>query len=211
MVSKSVTFAEPSQALVSQYGYTWDTSVYGGTAPIYSSYPPFLWADHFIGRDAWKDMGIYSSRECAGGDKDALCWVPISEHPVTARRSHSGIGHYAAVNASRSNYDLLVKHQVTRVLYPKGPSFGPPVVEVRSLRNEGLFNVSATAEVVLSAGTFHTPTILMRSGIGSKSLLSTAGIPLVLDLPGVGSNLQDHSGPPISWNCKSHLSSIWPL
>ncbi len=156
-------------------------------------------------------MGIYSSRECAGGDKDALCWVPISEHPVTARRSHSGIGHYTAVNASRSNYDLLVKHQVTRVLYPKGPGSGPPVVEIRSVKTEGLFNVSATAEVILSAGTFHTPTILMRSGIGSKSALSAAGISLVLDLPGVGSNLQDHSGPPISWNCKSHSSSLRPF
>ncbi|KAF1828218.1 hypothetical protein BDW02DRAFT_635312 [Decorospora gaudefroyi] len=56
------------------------------------------------------------------------------------------------------------------------------------------------AEVVISAGALHTPTILQRSGIGPASFLKTADIPVVLDLPGVGSNFQDHSGPRMSWN-----------
>lgn len=48
--------------------------------------------------------------------------------------------------------------------------------------------------VVMCAGAVHTPTILMRSGIGCGDHLSTLGIPVVLDRPGVGSNLQDHYG-----------------
>lgn len=176
--------------------------MFGGSTPVFSSFPPFLWADYSIVRDAWKEMGIYARRECAGGDKDALCWLPISEHPVTARRSHSGLAHYAAVNESRSNYDLLVRHQIVRVVYPHGSENGPPVVEIRSLRDDHLFNVSAKAEVVISAGALHTPTILHRSGIGPASVLGRAGIPVVLDLPGVGSNFQDHAGPSLSWNCE---------
>jgi choline dehydrogenase len=199
---KSVTFTEPSPETTQEYGYTWDTSVYGGTTPIYSSFPRFLWGDIYVAREAWKDMGVRVLDECAGGDKEGLCWIPISQHPVTARRSHAGLGHYTAVNRTRNNYDLLVKHQVIRVVYTNGTLSGPPLVEVRSLSNDRIFNVTAHAEVVLSAGAIHTPTILQRSGIGSASFLKAADIPTVIDLPGVGSNLQDHSSPGISWNCR---------
>ncbi|GAB1317802.1 Glucose-methanol-choline oxidoreductase N-terminal domain-containing protein [Madurella fahalii] len=198
---KSVTFTPPSPAVVEEHGYTWDISAYGGSTPIYSSFPPFLWGDHQTLRDIWNDMGIPEVQECADGGKNGMCWIPYSAHPVTFRRSHAGLGHYAAVNTTRPNYDLIVKHQVTRVIYPDGDiESGPPIVEVTSLADGQLFNVTVTAEVILSAGAIHTPTILQRSGIGPASFLSSAGIPVVLDLPGVGSNFQDHSGPGISWN-----------
>ncbi|KAK3314109.1 GMC oxidoreductase-like protein [Apodospora peruviana] len=205
-VEKSVTFTEPSPAVVAKYNYTWDVSAYGGTTPIYSSMPPFLWGDHSIVRAAWKEMGIQVPRECAGGDKEGLCWIPVSEDPQTSRRSHAGLGHYAAVNASRPNYDLLVRHQVTRVTYPKGLMSGPPLVEVKSLVGGQVFNVTAKNEVIISAGTLQTPPVLLRSGIGPASYLAKAGIPVVLDLPGVGSNFQDHSGPSISWNYTNDLN-----
>jgi len=194
-----VTFTEPSLDSVQKYGYTWDTSAYGGSTPIFSSLPPFLWADNVIARDAWKDMGIQEVDDCATGDKDGLCWIPLSQHPVTARRSHAGLGHYAVV-VPRSNYHILVKHQVTRVIYPEGILSGPPLLEVRSLSDDQLSNLTAKAEVIIAAGAFHTPTILHRSGIGAASILKDAGIPIIHNLPGVGANLQDHSGPALSWN-----------
>jgi choline dehydrogenase len=48
--------------------------------------------------------------------------------------------------------------------------------------------------VVLCAGTYGTPAILMRSGIGPAEHLRSVGIPVRLDLPGVGANLADHGG-----------------
>jgi choline dehydrogenase-like flavoprotein len=53
--------------------------------------------------------------------------------------------------------------------------------------------VKAKKEIVLSAGWLHTPQILQRSGIGPSALLKAAGIPVLVDNPGVGSNLQDHA------------------
>ena len=46
--------------------------------------------------------------------------------------------------------------------------------------------------VVLAAGTYATPAILQRSGVGPAALLATLGIRVVVDLPGVGENLVDH-------------------
>lgn len=143
--------------MVQKYGYTWDISAYGGTTPIFSSFGDFQWADQPVLNQTWQDLGVKVNRECAAGDKEGICWVPSSQHPVTARRSHSGLGHYAEVISSRPNYELLVKHQVVRVVYPKGLKSGPPVVEVRSLADNRLFNVTVKAEVILSAGALHTP------------------------------------------------------
>ena len=200
-----MTFTNPPADVVQKYGYTWDMDAYGGSTPIHSSFPPFQWTDGPVLRETWKDIGIKASKECAAGNKEGLCWIPTSQHPVTARRSHSGLGHFASV--PRPNYDLVVKHQVVRVVYPKGLESGPPLVEVRSLDGGGLFNVTAKAEVVISAGAFHTPTVLQRSGIGPASFLRAAGISVLIDLPGVGSNLQDHSGPSITWNRMDTISS----
>jgi choline dehydrogenase len=51
--------------------------------------------------------------------------------------------------------------------------------------------VHASCEVILSGGAFNTPQILMLSGIGAKEELEAHGIPVRVDLPGVGKNLQD--------------------
>jgi len=206
---KSVTFTPPPSDVTNRFNYTWNISAFANTTPIHASFPPFQFGDHFIPRRGWQEMGIRTKQECADGDKEGLCWIPISQHPVTARRSHAGLAHYADVVENRPNYHLLVKHQVTRVVYPDGNSTkGPPAVEVRSLADGTLSNITVKSDVILSAGTFGSAAILQRSGIGPSSLLHSLNIPLVIDLPGVGSNLQDHSGPTISWNCKYKSKSI---
>lgn len=52
--------------------------------------------------------------------------------------------------------------------------------------------VRATKLVVISAGTFGSPGVLERSGIGRRDVLEAAGVPVKVDLPGVGENYQDH-------------------
>ena len=64
------------------------------------------------------------------------------------------------------------------------------------------FTVKARKEVILAAGAVHTPQILELSGVGSKAVLEAAGIPIKLDLPGVGQNFQDHPQPALKCNCK---------
>ncbi|KAL2152881.1 hypothetical protein VTH82DRAFT_4036 [Thermothelomyces myriococcoides] len=208
---KSVTFTEPTAEMVQKYHYTWDLSAYGnGSTPIHSSYSVFQWGDQPLLNQTWQEMGINPVTECAGGDKEGICWVPSSQHPITARRSHAGLGHYADV-LPRANYDLLIRHQAVRVVFPDGPSHGPPLVETRSLADDQLFNVTVKSEVIISAGALHTPTVLQRSGIGPAAFLNDAGIPVTLDLPGVGANLQDHCGPPVSWNYTEPYTGFFPL
>ncbi|KAK0726044.1 hypothetical protein B0H67DRAFT_479878 [Lasiosphaeris hirsuta] len=201
---KSVTFTPPPISVANQLNYTWDKSVFGNTTPIHASFPPFQWGDHYAVRQAWLEMGIRLAKECATGDKEGVCWIPISQHPISARRSYSGVGHYSDVVGSRSNYHLLVKHQVTQVIYAHGDvEAGPPLLEIKSLVDGQASNLTAAAEVILAAGVFGTPAILQRSGIGPAAFLRRANIEVVHDLPGVGANLQDHSGPQVAWKYTS--------
>jgi choline dehydrogenase len=54
-----------------------------------------------------------------------------------------------------------------------------------------LCQAQAAREVILSGGTFNTPQLLMLSGIGPRTVLEPLGIPVRIELPGVGKNLQD--------------------
>ena len=52
--------------------------------------------------------------------------------------------------------------------------------------------------MIIAAGSFASPALLMRSGIGDSRHLATHGIKTLMDLPGVGQNLQDHIWCPVS-------------
>ena len=62
-------------------------------------------------------------------------------------------------------------------------------------------SVNASREVVLATGAAHTPQILQLSGIGPRNLLESLDIDLVVDLPGVGANFQDHLSISTAWSC----------
>lgn len=89
--------------------------------------------------------------------------------------------------AARPNVTVLTQAYVTKVLVEGGQTVG-----VTYRHGEQDHEARAVAEVVLAAGAFQTPQLLMLSGIGPADELQGHGIEVVQDLPGVGKNLQDH-------------------
>lgn len=68
--------------------------------------------------------------------------------------------------------------------------------------------MKTTKEIILAAGSAHTPQVLQLSGVGPKSLLDNLGISVVVDLPGVGQNFQDQPTLYASYNCE-YLQYEW--
>lgn len=91
----------------------------------------------------------------------------------------------AAVRA-RPNLQIVPNTQVTRLRMSGATATG-----VDAIRG-GVAVQYQARHVVVCAGGIHSPTLLLRSGIGPTADLATLGIPTALDRPGVGRNLQNH-------------------
>jgi choline dehydrogenase len=93
----------------------------------------------------------------------------------------------------RPNLTILTQAQAKRIIIKNDQASG---VEFFT-QNGSTSIVIARKEVILSAGAYQSPQLLMLSGIGSKEELSDHSIDCIKDLPGVGKNLQDH----LFFNC----------
>ncbi|GJJ13692.1 hypothetical protein Clacol_007948 [Clathrus columnatus] len=82
-------------------------------------------------------------------------------------------------------------------------------VELRTTRDGPIFCVSATKEIILTAGAYGTPHLLLVSGIGPRKELEEKGVTVVKDLPAVGKNLVD--GLPTYDYLAKPLSSLFAL
>src|SRR5271165_4323013 len=73
-------------------------------------------------------------------------------------------------------------------------------------RNGQISRITAGCEVILCGGTVNSPHLLQVSGIGPAPYLKTIGVPIVLDLPGVGANLSDHFAARVSHRVRGEIS-----
>ncbi len=103
----------------------------------------------------------------------------------------------------RANLHIVTDAKVTRVVIDGKTARG-----VEYTKGGLSHRVTAEAEVVLSAGTYRTPHILMHSGIGPGDHLRDFGIDPVHHLPGVGQNLQDHLGSFVQRVCSQPVSIL---
>ncbi|KAF2837377.1 GMC oxidoreductase [Patellaria atrata CBS 101060] len=201
---KSVTFVPPEPEIATEFNMTWDIeAAYGGTTPVYVSHPTFLWPGIKIMRDAWAEIpGVTFPKEGAAGEVGVM-WFPSSVDPVTVTRSYARYGHYE--NLRRENYDLLSAHKAVRVNF-EGSVAGSVDIAERDADGIVKSTVKARKEIIIAAGAIHTPQVLQLSGVGPKSLLESADIPVLVDLPGVGQNFQDHGGMGYTWRFDDNVS-----
>lgn len=137
----------------------------------------------------------------------------LDGHPLGVMRQPSNI---RASNYTRSysptylwlagpNVQVMVNTTVSKItLQGSNGSTVATGVEV----NNGTNTISATKEVILSAGSFQSPQLLELSGIGQKGVLAAAGIQSKINLPGVGENLQDHIRVQSSYILKDRYTSF---
>jgi choline dehydrogenase len=92
----------------------------------------------------------------------------------------------------RTNLTIWTHSLVRKLTIDPNPDGSLRCTGAEIVRNGELVTVNAAREVILSAGSIGSPTILQHSGIGPAGHLKKFGIDVVQDTPGVGANLQDH-------------------
>jgi choline dehydrogenase len=131
--------------------------------------------------------------------------------------AHESVGHYqfnitpdgrrASMAVSyldpvltRSNLTILTRAQAKRVIFK-----GSRAVGVEYIQEGQVKQALAAEEVILSAGAFDSPKLLMLSGVGHSETLRKNQIDVVAHLPGVGRNLQDHLLMPVMFRSRKPL------
>lgn len=116
------------------------------------------------------------------------------------RRSSTARG-YLGLAKNRKNLTIITHAMTDRILFENKKATG--VVYLYKNQPQTIY---ADKEVLLCSGSIGSPAVLQRSGVGSSALLQKHDIPVVLDLPGVGQNLQDHVEIYIQYACKQPVS-----
>ena len=111
------------------------------------------------------------------------------------------------LDPSRHRLNLTIRPNCTahRLLFQDGSASAPRATGVRVESGGETFTVEGN-EIILSAGAVGSPQLLMLSGVGPAEHLQQMGIPVVLDLPGVGRNLNDHPKMYATWRIRDGYS-----
>lgn len=134
--------------------------------------------------EAWfraaAEIGIPRNPDLTGASQDGVGYYQLTQRH--SRRSSTSVA-FLRPARRRANLTVRTGAQVLRIVVEKGRTVG---VET----TEGILR--ATSEVILSSGAIGSPRLLQLSGIGPADQLRGLGLPVVLDQPEVGANLQDH-------------------
>ena len=188
--------------------------VHGFQGPVEVSYPAYLWPQSVAWFEALEALGVPKCNDPNDGSMAGGYFMPLSVHPSQQTRSDARRVYWDPVS-NRSNLNIAVNAQVLHILFDDRPPQQPAVralntpmkrpyrsqngtiratgVEIAYDANVPRQQIFARREVILAAGGLHTAQILEHSGVGDASHLEDIGIPTVVDLPGVGNNLQDHA------------------
>ena len=116
------------------------------------------------------------------------------------RRASTARG-YLDMARGRPNLKIVTHALTDRILFSGNRATG-----VAYIKGNQTKQAHARKEVLVCAGAIASPPILQRSGVGPANLLKQFDIPVVLDLPGVGANLQDHLEIYQQYECKQAVS-----
>lgn len=103
----------------------------------------------------------------------------------------------------RKSLHIISNAHATRILFNGKKASG-----VEYTRNKNTHHVNASKEVIICAGTFQSPQLLMLSGIGDQDHLSEHGLKTLHHLPAVGQNLQDHIDILLGYHVRKDVKSF---
>lgn len=135
-------------------------------------------------RDAAAETGIPNTNDFNTGNNEGCGYFEVNQKQGVRWSAADAFLHPIK---SRANLTILTKSHVNKLQFE-----GNKVVGVKFWRGNDLFEASVSGEIILASGAIGSPQIMQASGISSGALSQKIGIQNIIELPGVGENLQDH-------------------
>lgn len=211
--SKFLPFFKKSQDFTPPHGRpanatpSYDSSTLGSGGPLSVTFPPYAMAFSSWAQVALKKMGMMPINGLTSGNILGSSYQLLTESPTYVRES-SETAFLTKIGLSKTNLIVYQSTLAKKIIFD-GTTAKGVLIDVGGF----MFTLTAKKEVIVSAGAFQSPQLLMVSGVGPKAILESNGIPVVKDLPGVGQNMEDHilGGPSYRVNVVTTSSTSNPL
>ncbi len=147
---------------------------------------------------AAEGAGLARNRDFNGSEQDGVGVYQLTERGGTPA---SAAASYLWPAMGRPNLDVIANAHVERIVFERTRAVG---VRVRHGGSE--LELRARREVIVSAGAYNSPQLLMLSGIGPAAHLSEQGLDALVDCSAVGENLADHAAVQLAWTAAAKPS-----
>jgi choline dehydrogenase len=183
---KSLNFTPPDttkRALNATPQY--DTGSLGQGGPLSITFPNYAQAMSSWVQKGMQELGIAASNGITSGVLIGSSYV-IAALQINQKRESSETA-FLTPAANRNNLRIYDNTMAKKVVFS-----GKKAKGVLASTAGQQYILSAKREVILAAGAFLSPQLLMVSGVGPAATLNKYKIPVIADRPGVGQNMQDH-------------------
>jgi choline dehydrogenase len=148
--------------------------------------------------EASAEIGIQRNPDFNGAEQDGAGYYQVTQKD--GKRCSTAVA-YLKPARPRANLVIATNAQATRVLFE-----GKRALGVAYTQNGEAKEARANKEVILCGGAINSPQLLLLSGIGAAAQLQAHGLNVVMDLPGVGQNLQDHPAFAVTYRCTQTIT-----
>ncbi|KAK5637449.1 hypothetical protein RRF57_013164 [Xylaria bambusicola] len=185
---KSICFTPPSDLRFANSTPLFDISIMGDcSGPLSVAYSNYANSFASWATEGLTEMGMKPIEGFQSGALLGQSYVVSTIDAKTQTRDSSETS-FLRKALDYPNYSVYTLTQAKKILFDEEKR--ATGVEVDTLGNRYL--LAASKEVIISAGTFASPQLLMVSGVGPAETLKKFDIPVVADRPGVGQGMQDH-------------------
>lgn len=176
-----------------------ESALHGGNGPLGVSDPRYINPLTQVFLEAAQQAGFSTNNDFNGEQQEGFGLYQTTTRG--GQRSSSARAYLKPVR-KRKNLTVITKATASRVIFENGKASSL----VYSVDGKGGFCEAASKEIILSGGSINSPQLLMLSGIGPRAHLQQHGIDVLVDLPGVGGNLQDHLDACILQQCTQAIT-----
>ncbi|KAL4771361.1 hypothetical protein BDW60DRAFT_190654 [Aspergillus nidulans var. acristatus] len=205
---KSEGFEVPTQDQIA-HGASYDADYHGQNGPVKVGWPTAMTNSSVfpVLNETFERLGVRYNRDSEGGKM-----VGFTVHPDTVDREANvrmdAARAYFWPYKSRPNLNIISKTQANRIIWANTTHGEVSAIGVEVTGPQGVGKIYASKEVILSAGALRSPALLELSGVGNPDILRKYGIPVKVNLPTVGENLQDQTNNALTWESKDYLTGL---
>lgn len=203
MMDKYLRKAEMFTTSQNGYSTNGDGAKYGTSGPVKISLPQYITNQVRYWIPALQSIGLKENSAPLSGDNLGVSIQPSDIDPTLQIRQSSPVT-YLQSSKHRTNLKVLVSTVVDKIVLEKSSNDTSVFTAHGAIFSNGghTYTARASKGVIISGGSVNTPKLLELSGIGSSKVLQAAGVKQLIDLPGVGENLQDHTYTSVTYELK---------